>query len=323
LTAPPPHTKFEHQIERIHRLLEAEGNVITWNDRIPDPDSPNRLRQIDVTIRRDDALTIVECRLHKEPQDVTWIEELMGRRTSLAADAVIAVSASGFTRTAQEKAIRHGIILRDFASLSREEIQNWGKKWKLTVNYCEFSAVTCFLKIDTPRSTTAPTVTNLDGQPLSPLMWRMLIQDIMHKLNQNKWPGIPCTIESQVFAPLLIDGKPPASIAFTANVRRITEKVQLASIVAYADPISAKSHAAVAKYEFGETEIIENCDETAMILDLSCLKIPDRCCFETAMLDAGRVVNMHISSIIGVANAMNCEIPMQVLFGYVGSGVAA
>ncbi len=71
----------------------------------------------------------------------------MGRRTSLAADAVIAVLASGFTRTAQEKAIRHGIILRDFASLSREEIQNWGKKWKLTVNYCEFSAVTCFLKM--------------------------------------------------------------------------------------------------------------------------------------------------------------------------------
>jgi hypothetical protein len=26
---------------------------------------------------RADTLTLVECRLHKEPQNVTWIEELM------------------------------------------------------------------------------------------------------------------------------------------------------------------------------------------------------------------------------------------------------
>ena len=137
-------------------------------------------RQIDISIRREGALTLVECRLHKEPQDVTWIEQLIGRRISLRADAVIAVSASGFTETAEEKAKRHGIILRDFAGLSREEIQNWGRKWKLIVNYCEFTDVSCHFTMNAPKPTVAPKVTALDGKPLNPLMWRMLFQDILN-----------------------------------------------------------------------------------------------------------------------------------------------
>lgn len=323
MTDLPLHKKFERQIERIHQLLEAEGSVITWDDRIPDPDNPNQPRQIDVTIRRDDLLTLVECRFHKDPQDVTWIEELMGRRTSLGADAVIAVSASGFTKTAKEKAKHFGIILRDFASLSREEVQNWGRKWKLTVNYCEFTEVACLFVMNTPKPAVPPRITGLHGQPLNPLMWRGLLQTIMHNLDRERWTGLPCTVESQVLAPVLVDGRSPASIAFKAKVRRITEKVELAAIVAYFDPINAQSHAAVAKYQLGETEIIENCDQTAMIIDLSQLKIPERCCFETATLDAGRIVNMHISSFPAAASAMNCNIPMQFAFGYVTPGKAA
>lgn len=318
-----PHKKLERQIERIHQLLEAEGSVVTWDDRVPDPDNPNQARQIDVTIRRDGALTLVECRLHKNPQDVTWIEELMGRRISLEADAVIAVSASGFTKTAKEKAKHYGIILRDFAGLSREEVQNWGKKWKLSVNYCEFADVTCLFVMDTLKPHTPPNLTGVDGQPLSPVIWRLLLQDIMRKLDSDKWPGLACTIESQVAAPILVDGNAPASIAFKAKVRRITEKVELASVVTYADPVSMENHAAVAKYQLGETEIIENCDRSAMIMDLSQLKIPDRCCFETVLLDAGRTVDMYIRSVIGTASAINCEIPMQLAFHYTKGGKAA
>ena len=250
----PPHKKLERQIERIHQLLEAEGSVITWDDHIPDPDNPNQQRQIDVTIRRDGSLTIVECRLHKDAQDVTWIEELMGRRTSLGADAVIAVSASSFTKTAKEKASHFGIILRDFAGLSREEIQNWGKKWKLAVNFCEFTEVACLFVMDTPRPVMPPSITDLDGQPLNPLTCRLLFQNIMHKLDRERWIGLPCTVESQVSAPVLVNGRSPTSITFKAKVRRITEKVALASIVSYVDPINAESHAAVAGHQLGEME---------------------------------------------------------------------
>src|ERR1700737_3927288 len=109
ITAKSP--AFKQRIERIHRLLEAEDPQVIWKDHIPDPDNPTQSRQIDVSIRRDGSLTHVECRIHKEPQDVTWIEERIGRRASLRADAVIAVSSSGFTQGAQLKAEAHGIIL--------------------------------------------------------------------------------------------------------------------------------------------------------------------------------------------------------------------
>jgi hypothetical protein len=46
--------------------------------REPDPDDPAQSRHIDITIRRGDDLAFVECRLHKERQDLQWIEELMG-----------------------------------------------------------------------------------------------------------------------------------------------------------------------------------------------------------------------------------------------------
>jgi len=89
--------KFELQIRRIHELLEQKGSEVTWNDKIPDPDNIKQPRQIDISIKRDGKLTIVECRIHQKSQNVKWIEELIGRRLSLKADAVIAVSSSGFT----------------------------------------------------------------------------------------------------------------------------------------------------------------------------------------------------------------------------------
>ena len=45
---------------------------------------------------------------------------------SLNADAVIAVSASGYTKGAVLKAKKFGIILRDMISLSEKEISAWG-----------------------------------------------------------------------------------------------------------------------------------------------------------------------------------------------------
>lgn len=131
--------KFEQQITRIHELIEQTGSIVTWNDRVPDPDNPLQSRQIDITIKREGSLTLIECRIHKEPQDVTWIEELIGRRVSLGADAVIAVSYSGFTKGAIQKAKTYGIILRDFKSLTEEEIKQWGHKTRLWVSYHNFS----------------------------------------------------------------------------------------------------------------------------------------------------------------------------------------
>src|SRR5260221_12912264 len=99
---------LERQVSRIHELLERSCDVVTWDDHIPDPDNPRQRRQVDITVRRDGKLTIVECRLSRRRQNVKWIEELIGRRQSLGAQAIIAVASAGFTSGAQEQAARYG-----------------------------------------------------------------------------------------------------------------------------------------------------------------------------------------------------------------------
>jgi len=129
---------FEQEIHRLHELVDGSAADVTWNDHIPDPDNPQQPRQIDITIRRDGALTIVECRLHKSRQGVKWIEELIGRRSSLRAASAIAVSASGFTRGAIQKAKSFGIFLRDLKELTTRDIEQWGCLIAMRVYYYEF-----------------------------------------------------------------------------------------------------------------------------------------------------------------------------------------
>jgi len=74
---------FEILISKIHELLEGQDAEVTWNDKITDPDNPIQSRQIDVTVRKENFLNIIECRLHTVKQNATWIEELIGRRYSL------------------------------------------------------------------------------------------------------------------------------------------------------------------------------------------------------------------------------------------------
>lgn len=46
-------TEFEQLTGRIISQVVESGAQLLWNDRIPDPDNPSQLRQVDVTISRD------------------------------------------------------------------------------------------------------------------------------------------------------------------------------------------------------------------------------------------------------------------------------
>lgn len=129
------HTEFEKQISRIYELLSENSAKVTWNDRIIDPDNPQQLRQVDITIKKDDVVVHVECRSHNRPQDAKWIEELYGRKISLNATAMIAVSDSGFTEGAIRKAEKFGIFLRRMDELSDKEITRWGENTTLSIQY--------------------------------------------------------------------------------------------------------------------------------------------------------------------------------------------
>ncbi|WP_244462751.1 restriction endonuclease [Phaeobacter gallaeciensis] len=131
--------QFEQRVARIYQLLEAKAKSVTWDKHIPDPDAPTQQRQIDIEIRRPDALVHVECRHRRQPQDVMWVEELIGRRVSLGADLMIAVSSSGYTNTAKIKAEKHGILLRELEQVSEQEVLTWGVRCELLFRFARFS----------------------------------------------------------------------------------------------------------------------------------------------------------------------------------------
>ena len=133
---------FERQVSRIHELLVQSNERVTWNDHIPDPNNSKQLRQIDVTVRNGDTLTLIECRLSSRPQDVKWVEELMGRRQSLRVQKIIGVSSAGFTKGALKKAAAFEVVLYDLRQLTDEDIAGWGRQVSLEIYYFKYSEVT-------------------------------------------------------------------------------------------------------------------------------------------------------------------------------------
>jgi Restriction endonuclease len=307
------------KIERLHQLLESEDSVVTWDDRIPDPDNPTQPRQIDVTIRRGGRLTLVECRIHKGRQGVKWIEELHGRRQSLRADSVIAVSASGFTKGAIRKSERFGIILRSLYTLSEGEIRNWGKEIKAVVVYYEFcdSIVTFRL----PYRDVRPEITfrNEDG---SPVVWRGLFELVMSmpKLSDN--PALdknPMEMDVEVFSPILVCGAKPSSVLFSSRVRRVRQEISLTAVVAYAAPLesSPDRYAYIGKYDLDLFEILQNTDQVGMVVDTSQLVPPPNCLLREINMDFGREVEMRWMKPIGLHNILLHRASLQ--FRYVFS----
>ena len=63
-------------------------------------------------------IVTIECRRRTKVQDVTWIEQLATKKTSIGADRTIAVSVSGFSADAQTAASHSGITLRKVSDLT-------------------------------------------------------------------------------------------------------------------------------------------------------------------------------------------------------------
>ncbi|WP_106971674.1 restriction endonuclease [Streptomyces xylophagus] len=68
------------------------------------------LREVDVSLRTRvgsaTILVIIECRDRSRPQNVQWIDEIVGKQEEVGANKAVAVSQSGFTSTAREQGPR-------------------------------------------------------------------------------------------------------------------------------------------------------------------------------------------------------------------------
>lgn len=273
-------TQFEQRIHRIHELLENTGAEVVWNDKVPDPDNPSQARQIDIAIRRGGKLTIVECRVHQAVQDVKWIEELIGRRISLAADAVIAVSNSGFTAGAFKKAAAHGIILRDLRTLTIEEICAWGASTKIILTFLEFQAVRLTVLLATTEAT-PPLERVLAQLRESPVLFHVFTKTSdwldQNGVSENSTNfSMNCLVSDVSFDGVTVDG-----FEVKGAARRITKTLEIASVVAYDAPDVKTSERGVLieKVPLGDFEITHSRNNVCIAADLGAIVCPPNCIF--------------------------------------------
>ena len=273
--------EFEKMISRIHRLLEGDDASVDWNERIPDPDNPKQGRQIDVLVRKDGLKTLIECRLHKEPQDVTWIEELIGRRLSLDANAVVAVSASGFTSGAIKKADRYGVLLKDVNRLTDEEICSWPKSINLSVLYYRYEdfklsfsfAMDDLEKLDTDQIQQELQkyvgFNSLFTAQLDALEGKKLIL----KENRNKHVtfAVKFTLEDFELCGCDVKEIRAEGIAYLEEI-----KLQVPEVLAYGEPgaQSEERNVYIQNYNLGETKVIYHDGRISLSIDLSKLDVP-------------------------------------------------
>lgn len=275
---------FERQIHRIHELLDESGAEVTWNDHIPDPDNPTQPRQIDITIREGGRLTLVECRIHKARQQVQWIEELIGRHQSLAADATIAVSSSGFTKGALAKARRYGIHVRDLRTLTDRDVESWGRLVALTLYYYEYSELeldllfnaTSIAKLD-PTALKAelkvyPGVQSLFNAAAKELGAFNLL-DPKHADVAVRFK-IQCRLEDFRLCNEQVD-----QVEFRGAARLSAKQIMSPAVLSYGAPDATgiERDAVVERFDLGETSIIHKGERVSILLDISDLAMPPFC----------------------------------------------
>jgi hypothetical protein len=131
-----PGRDLERLVERLERALAGTTVTVTSPDHLVGRRSGTS-REVDVSLRGQVGsvalLVIVECRDRNEPQDVSWIDELVGKRDDVAADKAIAVSGAGFSRAAEEAARQHGIALRTLEDVTDRDVLDWVRMSELHI----------------------------------------------------------------------------------------------------------------------------------------------------------------------------------------------
>jgi Restriction endonuclease len=272
---------LERQVSRIHELLEQSNECVTWNDRIPDPDNPEQLRQIDVTVRRGDTLTLIECRLSRRPQDVKWVEELIGRRESLGAQAIIGVSSVGFTKGAQRKAARFELVLYDLRQLTDEDIAGWGRQVSLEIHYYQYSEVTLGVGFS-PES-----IPKLEPSKIArELRSHYLVQSAFNAA--ATWLGehnLLASNDTRIHrfgvrlrpeAMVHVCGEQVLEISLEGEACLVNQPISSPKVFKYGHPAQgiAERDVTVEQFSLGETSIVHHNDRIAINIDLLNKQLP-------------------------------------------------
>jgi hypothetical protein len=306
---------FEIFISRIHELLEGQDAKVVWNDKISDPDNPIQDRQIDITVRKDNFLNIIECRLHKAKQNVKWIEELIGRRASLAANNIVGVSYSGFTSGAIKKANKYGVQLYDLKELSDEDVKSWARPIRLSILFYKYEnfVVDLYFDINDIEKININDLKNgfqnyyglrsIFSAPNEFIDSKNLI-DLENRANSVKFK-----VRFKIEDFFLCDKKvQEIEISGKASVEEI--ELYVPETLGYGTPSDGPIDrtAIVQKYNLGKTYIVHHDDSISISLDLSKLDVPPYWQFRLVNVTSERLVNQECFEIIEPLNiVMNVD----------------
>jgi hypothetical protein len=141
--------EFELLVARIEQWLGPQGAKVKSPDRIRDRSS-GELREVDASIRfragSAPILVTIECRDWVKTPDVTWIEQIATKRDDIGADWTIAVSSSGFTKSAEKKAEHHGIELRRTRDITHDVAAQWAHNLSITFSFLHWNIVSLDLR---------------------------------------------------------------------------------------------------------------------------------------------------------------------------------
>lgn len=308
--------EFEKQIARIQGVLEGQGAKVTWNARIPDPDNPTQLRQIDILIeKKNKSKIIVECRLHSKPQDVKWVEEICGRKLSLNAKLAIAVSASGFTKGAILKSNRLGVILRDFSTLSDKEIGSWGNVSTIKLEYIKFDIFEIYIVF--PRILVDTVINTLnvfkeengEDWPIEKIF--NLMADAAMKIDKNKE-----TFRCQLYTEkLYVGGVKINELIIQCKFQKVKVTYKLPIIKLYGDPSLNSSEKEVRIESTGDSEfeIYHTPEHVFVIVDLSSARPMTGAIFRNIRLDFKESVKMRGLVVIGQKEPVYNLMPYKII----------
>jgi hypothetical protein len=246
--------------------------------------------------------------LRKVAQDVQWIECLIGRRISLGAQSVIAVSSSGFTSGAFAKARQYGIITRDLQRLTDKEVESWGQRIELTLYYYQYSDLAVSLGFS-PESIPTIKVDELKAE----LRWHPCVQSLFNaaakKLTdanlmsgplQGRKVNFGVDIE---FDDIRLGGAQLQRSALEGRAELVAIEADAPLVHAYGGPNAATTQCEAVVEDFrtiGHTSITHSGDRISTFIDLSQVEIPPYGQFQFVRVEAAQEVDHDAFEIYGI-----------------------
>jgi len=144
--------ELEELVATLEKGLSGTGIKITSPDHIEDKTTKETKREVDISLKGNvgscEILVIIECRDHKQRQDIKWIEQIATKKDDINANKAIAVSSSGFTKAAKDKARAKNIELRTLTEIDPNEIIGWFQAKKLTAYCLNYALIEVFFVLN-------------------------------------------------------------------------------------------------------------------------------------------------------------------------------